>query len=207
MRTWTAEQVRQFLSRVADSPYRVAWIVLLATGIRRGELLGLRWSDLDLDAGRLQVRRSLVSVGYELHVSEPKTDRGRRSIALDASSVAALRQHRKRQLEQRVALGLGRPGPESLVIARPDGSPVHPDRLTKLFEAATKAAGLPRIRLHDLRHTHASLALAGGVHPKVVSERLGHASIAITLDTYSHAIPQLDQAAAETVGALIFGSL
>lgn len=128
--------------------------------------------------------------------------RGWRNVALDPQTVATLRAHRKRQVAEQLAFG---PAYEDrgLVFCREDGTPIHPDRASKLFAQHVKAAGLPRIRLHDLRHTHATLALAAGVHPKVVSERLGHSSIAIMLDTYSHAIPALQEEAASAIAALI----
>ena len=146
----------------------------------------------------------MVMAGNRPEFSIPKTEKGRRSIALDPVTVAALREHRKRQLEERLAW---RPshGDQGLVFCREDGSLLHPERFVDAFERLAKSAAVPRIRLHDLRHTHATLALAAGVHPKVVSERLGHASIAITMDTYSHAIPSLDAEAASAVAALVFG--
>jgi integrase len=172
--------------------------------MRRGEVLGLRWEDVDLEDARASVRQVLTSVNYELGFGEPKTAKGRRVVDLDTTTVAGLRSHRARQAEERLAWG---PGYRDLglVFAREDGSPTHPDALGDVFERITATAGLPRIRLHDLRHTHASLALAGGVHPKVVSERLGHAAVSFTLDVYSHTVPSLQREAADKVAALVFG--
>jgi integrase len=204
MHTWTADDVRSFLRHVERDRLAAVWRLAATTGMRRGELLGLRWPDLDLDAGRVAIRRSLVMAGSVPAFSDPKTARGRRSVALDRGTVAAIREHRKRQAEERLAFGPAyRDG--DLVFAQEDGSPIDPDRFTKMFTGHVRAAGLPRIRLHDLRHTHATLALAAGVHPKVVSERLGHATVSLTLDTYSHAIPALEEEAAEKVAEIVFG--
>jgi integrase len=166
-------------------------------------VLGLRWIDIDLNASRLSVQQTLVSVAYETRFSVPKTARSRRSVSLDATTVAALRAHRKRQLEERMSWGQAYRD-SGLVVTREDGTLVHPDRFTQMFDKHVKDAGLPRIRLHDLRRTHATLALAAGVHPKVVSERLGHATVAFTLDVYSHAVPALQEEAADRIAALIF---
>lgn len=205
MRTWTAPQLRAFLDSRDDDRLVALWHLLASTGLRRGEALGLAWDHVDLDAGRLAVRRALVSIGYQMSFSEPKTAKSRRSVALDAGTTEALRAHRKRQLAERIALGPAWQD-NALVFTREDGAAMHPDRVSKLFETHIAAVdGLPRIRLHDLRHTHASLALQAGVHPKVVSERLGHSTIALTLDTYSHAIPAMQEDAAERVAALVFG--
>jgi integrase len=171
----------------------------------RGEVLGLRWRDVDLGTARLSVRQSIVSVAYEIKFAEPKTARGRRSIAIDQRTVAALRAWRKDQLEDRMLLGDEYEN-SGLVFTREDGRFVHPDRFSQLFDKYVETAGLRRIRLHDLRHTHATLALAAGVHPKVVSERLGHATVAFTLDVYSHAVPALQEKAADRVVAVVFGS-
>jgi integrase len=206
MATWTAVELRAFLASVAEDRLRAAWVLIIATGMRRGELLGLRWSDLDLDDARAAVRRSLVSVRNELSFTEPKTKRGRRSIALDSRTVDELRAHRVRQAQERLALGLGSDGPEGLVFTDALGDPIKPDTFSQFFERRVRQLGLPKIRLHDLRHSHASMALAAGVNPKVVSERLGHASVAFTLDTYSHAIPALEEEAAERIAALVGGS-
>jgi integrase len=145
-----------------------------------------------------------VVVRYEVVVSEPKTAKGRRSLALDPATIAALRAHRTRQLAERLAVG-PRWQDSGLVFTWPDGRPLHPERFSKWFEQHTRAAGLPKIRLHDVRHSYATAALAAGVPAKVVSERLGHATIAITMDTYSHVLPGLDAEAAGTVARLILG--
>jgi integrase len=202
MRVWSAIELRAFLDHVADDRLSAAYFLAATTGMRRGEVLGLRWRDLDLDAGRLGISQTLITVDYEMRFSTPKTDRGRRSVALDPMTVTALRAHRTRQLEERLAASCYQD--IDLVFAREDGAPFHPDRFSDLFDQYVRKAGLPRIRLHDLRHTHATLALSAGVHPKVVSERLGHSSVSITLDVYSHAIPAMQEDAAAKVAALVF---
>lgn len=204
MKTWTADELRTFLERVADDDLYAAWHTAGSTGLRRGELLGLRWSDLDPDNGRAAIRQTVISVNYEIQFSTPKTNRGRRVIALDSATVAALRTHRKAQAKQRMAFG-GDYQDHGLLFARPDGTPIHPQVFSDRFERLVSAAGLPRVRLHDLRHTHATLALRAGVHPKVVSERLGHSTVSFTLDVYSHAIPEMQSDAAELVAALVAG--
>ena len=173
-------------------------------GHARGEVLGLRWSDLDLEGARLSIRQTLVVIGYALEFSTPKTDKSRRSISLDPATVAALRGHRVRQAQERLAWG---PAwiDAGLVFSRDDGTPIHPQQLSKAFERLGKAAGLPEIRLHDLRHSYATAALALGIPTKIVSERLGHSSIAITSDTYQHVLPEMDEHAAAQVARTILG--
>jgi integrase len=206
MQTWTAEEVRAFLDyvRQADERLYALWVLAATTGMRRGELLGLRWADLDLDAARVAIRRTVISVGYEVCESEPKTKKGRRTIDIDPTTVAALRAHRARQAEERLAWG---PAYEDSgrLFARENGSVLHPERVSQLFKKHVRNAGLPAIRFHDVRHTHATLGLAAGVPPKVMSERLGHSTVAFTLDLYTHAVPALQQQAANQVAALIFG--
>ena len=201
-RTWSARQLDDFLAHVRDDRLYAAWRTLAMTGLRRGELLGLDWDAVDLDTGRLAITRTLIEGKGAPRFSDPKTKRGRRSVALDATTVEALREHRERQLDERVAWG---PAYEShgLVFCREDGTPIWPRTFSRSFDHHVRDAGLPKIRLHDLRHTHATLALEAGVHPKVVQERLGHATIAITLDTYSHAIPAMQEDAAAKIAALL----
>jgi integrase len=206
MQTWTAPELRGFLAHVEAERLYAAYVLAATTGLRRGELLGLRWRDLDLNAARLSVTQTLVSVNYAVSFSAPKTAKGRRSVALDSATVGVLRAHRVAMLEERLSLGLGAPAEDGLVFTDLDGTALHPVGFSERFDRLVKAAGARRIRLHDLRHTHATLALAAGVHPKVVSERLGHSSVSITLDLYSHSIPALEEEAAEKVAALVFGS-
>jgi integrase len=174
MRTWSAEELRRFIDHVRDDRLYAAWHTLAMTGLRRGELLGLTWDAVDLKTGRLAITRALVPAKGGPELTEPKTASGRRNVALDPGTVAALREHRKRQLEERLAWGSAYRDC-GFVFCREDGPPVWPADFSAAFKRHVKAAGLPVIRLHDLRHTHATLALEAGVHPKVVSERLGHA--------------------------------
>jgi integrase len=143
-----------------------------------------------------------LSPSATTRLSTPKTEKGRRSIELDAYTVSALREHKKRQLEERLAYGPGY-AENDLAFRQPDGSAITPHLFSLAFMTRARQAGLPKIRLHDLRHTHATLALKAGEPAKVVSERLGHSSVAITLDIYSHADPGLQKGTAERVAALV----
>lgn len=202
MKTWAPEELRHFLDRAKGHRLYPALLLAATTGMRRGEVCGLRWRDLDLDSASLSVTQTIVLVNGKPDYSAPKTKKGKRSIALDQMTVAALRSHRARQLEERIVFEGTWPD-HDLVFTQEDGLAIVPDHLSYLFEEISKAAELPRIRFHDLRHTHATMALRANIHPKVVSERLGHASISITLDTYSHAIPAMQEDAAETVAAML----
>jgi integrase len=179
--------------------------VIAMTGMRRGEAIGLRWSDVDLEVGRLSVRRALIPINREVVVSEPKTAKGRRAVALDPGTVEVLKTQAARQLDEQkewdeacVETGL--------VFTAENGAALDPESVSRYFRQAVKKAMLPKIRLHDLRHTHATLCLQAGIHPKVVSERLGHATVSITLDTYSHAIPAMQEEAAALIAGLVFAS-
>lgn len=204
MQVWTQKEVQRFLVSVADDRLYALWAVLLATGLRRGEALGLRWDDVDLDRRRLSIQRAVTVVDYEIVVSEPKTARGRRSVSIDPTTAAVLVAHRKRQLEDRLAWGPAWQD-SGYVFTTEDGRVLHPQRVTQVFKRLASEVGLPPIRLHGLRHTAATLALTVGIHPKVVSERLGHATVGITLDTYSHVGEGLQEEAASRVAGLIFG--
>jgi integrase len=202
--TWTAAEVKAFLASVEEDPLYALWVLLATTGLRRGEALGLRWSDVDLERGTLSVSQTVTTVDNRIVVTPPKSDRSRRRIGLDPDTVRVLGDHKG---DQRGDLDLLGGGPATLVFTDVDGGPVHPDYVTRRFQRLVRRSGLPMLRgPHDLRHTWASLALAAGVHPKVVSDRLGHSTIAITIDTYSHAIPSLDAEAAVTVAGQLFAS-
>lgn len=198
-RTWSGSELARFLESVRADRLFACWRFLAMTGCRRGEALGLRWRDIDLDNGRATIVQTVV--GSRM-ISETKTDRGRRSIALDEETVTAIRKLRQAQDDEIQTLGASYEE-HDLVFCREDGSPIWPRSLTRSFARLVDEAVLPKIRLHDLRHTHATLALQAGVHPKVVQERLGHATISITLDVYSHAIPAMQEEAADRVAALL----
>jgi integrase len=202
--TWTAEQLALFLDSIEGERLAAAFVLLATTGMRRGEALGLRWGDLDLPAGRLSIVQTITTVRDKIVISPPKTSRSRRSVSLDPVTVAALRDHRRRQNEERLWAGEAWSNTSDLVFTNEVGEAVHPSAFSYLFKSSVRRSGLPRIRLHDLRHTYATVALAAGVHPKIVSERLGHATIAVTLDLYSHVTPAIDAEAAALVASKIF---
>jgi integrase len=219
MKTWLAAELRAFLSQTEDLPnvplpsYPL-WRLAASTGMRRGEVLGLRWRDVDLDAARLSVRQQVARIrrkGADGKVEviwgfgPPKTKAGRRSIALDRVTVEALKARRGAWAAEKVKAGKVYKD-EDLVFCKVDGSRLDPDVVSGIFERLVRKSGLPRIRFHDLRHTHATLGLAAGIHSKVMSERLGHSSITITLDLYSHAIPALGADAADRIAAVVDAS-
>lgn len=207
MQTWRAVDLNTFLekSKEEDDRFYAAWYLLATTGMRRGEVLGLRWQDVGLDTGVISVRQTLVRYGNTVKFERPKTAKGRRSVSLDRGTLAVLKAHKTAQLEIRLQLRRFYED-NDLVFPKVSGEPYHPERFSREFDRRVQRYGLPRVRLHDLRHTWATLALQAGVHPKVVSERLGHSNISITLDTYSHVVPEMATDAAETVAGLIRGN-
>ena len=202
MHTWTAAEVGAFLASVREDRLYAAWLLLATLGLRRGELLGLRWPDVDLTSGRIAIRNTLVMVDGKPAMAEPKTAKGRRSLTLAPQVLEAVRVHRVHQAAERLSWGADYTD-SGLVVTTEDGRPMHPESLSSLFVRQAKRAGLSPIRLHDLRHSVASILLAKGVHPKVVSEQLGHATIALTLDTYSHVIPSLQEEAAGVIATAV----
>ena len=200
--TWGPDDLRRFLNSVRDDRFYAAFYLAAASGMRRGELLGLRWCDLDVDAQQLSVVQCVIEVAHAVRIGPPKSDRSRRTIALDEKTTAVLAEHKRTQEAKTKKRGR-RLAPHELVFAQDDGSPIHPACFSQIFGRRVAAAQVPRIRFHDLRHTHATLALRAHVHPKIVSERLGHSTVAITLDTYSHCIPSMQREAAEAIGALL----
>jgi len=202
MQTMSESDVHILLEMVAASQrgtrYYPLFYTLLFTGIRRSEALGLRWSDIDLSSGQLSVNRTL----HQLHdrkviFKKPKTEKGRRLIALTPSTVAVLKEHKESQSQTRESLGLTPLNDNDLVFCQFDGKPLLPDTVSQAWRHIARKSGLTGIRLHDCRHTHASLLLKQNVHPAVVAQRLGHASVQITLDIYSHILPGIQEAAAK----------
>ena len=202
MKTWSADEVKAFLSTTRDDRLSPLWRVIVSCGLRRGEACGLRWSDVDLAAGRITIARARVTSGYKVSEQFPKTKKGRRVLPIGPDTVAALQTQAARQADDAAAWGDAWYD-SGFVFTTEDGQPVHPDRVSKIFEKAVAGAPVPRIRLHDLRHTCATLLLRAGVHPRIVQEMLGHANIGITLDTYSHVDEGMKRQATDAITALL----
>jgi integrase len=202
MKVWTAAQVQTFLDAAGGQRLSPAFVLAAHTGMRRGEVAGLRWSDVDLSARLIHVRQAAVAVNYELGLSDMKTTNGKRTIDVNDDVVRALTAWRAKQAEERLLLGAD-DADLDLVFARPDGQPTHPEVISRTFERLVARSGLPRIRFHDVRHTHASLLLKAGVPIKVVSERLGHATASFTLDVYGWVLPGMQADAAAVFSRLV----
>ena len=195
MRALTSAEVHQLLQECNGTLWHPIFHTLIWTGCRRSELLGLRRKDVDLLLANLRVTQVLHQLGDGTFVySEPKTVKAKRAVALSPTSCLMLRAHKERQEADAEMFGQT-VGLDTLVFSHRDGSPVRPDAVTKAFRRIARQAWLPGVRLHDLRHTHASLLLQQGVNIKVIQERLGHANVQITLDTYSHLLPGLQESA------------
>ncbi|MGH3303818.1 MAG: site-specific integrase [Streptosporangiaceae bacterium] len=199
---WLPQDTGAFLDYASRHRLSALFDLLASTGMRRGEGCGLPWTDVDLTAAELTVTTERVQVGWQPVEDEPKSEAGKRVIALDKATVAALRAHRKRQLAERLAWGDAW-AESGKVFAREDGSALHPAVLTLLFERLSFAAGLPPVGLHALRHGAATYALAAGVDVKLVQERLGHSTSTLTRDVYTSVLPDVARAAAEAAAAII----
>lgn len=200
---WTAGQTAAFLVQVRDHRLYALFHLVALRGLRRGEAAGLKWSDLDLQAGTLIVTRQLQQLGGRLAAGPPKSGAGWRVIALDKTTIAALRAHRVRQQAERAAAGAGWTQTGYVFTTR-TGKPIAPDRLTRLFRRLVAASGLPPVTLHGLRHGAATLALAAGTDLKIVQDQLGHSTITLTADTYTSVLPETARAAADNTAALLF---
>ena len=198
MTTLTEDDMRIFLEAAKKTPYYALFYTALFTGMRRSEILALRWCDTDLLLCQISVTRTLHHLKDGSYVyRQPKSAKGRRSIALSPSTAVVFREHREKIEAERLFLGLPALQESDLVFAHYDGSPLRPNTVTRAWSNLAKKCGVKASRFHDARHSHASLMLKQGVHPKVVQERLGHATIAVTLDTYSHVAPGLQELAAQ----------
>jgi integrase len=202
MRVLTAEQCRIFLSAVLKTHYRPVFAIALTTGMRPSEYLGLKWHDIDWDRGTVSVVRTLERAAGLWRFAETKRARSRRIIKVQEWVLETLKSLQSRRIQRN---GCSWPAAAELVFTTPAGRPVHSDKLAKKFKAILRQVGLPVIRLYDLRHTAATLALAVGVPPKVVAEQLGHASAAFTLDVYSHLLPHMQEEAAIKVERILAG--
>jgi integrase len=182
-----------------EDHFEALYVQAVTIGLRQGEPLGLRWEDVDFEDGLVRVRRTLTRNKRRLLLGEPKTKRSRRTVQLTEAAVQALKEHRARQKQQMERLG-DHYEDQGLIFATQKGTLVNPTNLKKRsFEPLLEKAGLPSIRFHDLRHTCATLLLSSNVNPKIVSEMLGHATSAITLDTYSHVLPNMQKGAARAL--------
>ena len=203
MRALAPDEVRQVLAACDDPPLRTIIHVAVTTGLRLGELLGLRWSDLELDGGTASISRAAQYLpGTGVTFRQPKSARSRRNIALSPETVRTLQEHRRWQLDHPLTVGPGSDG-QDLVFAAPDGSVRRPYQVTDAFRSLVQRADLGPLRFHDLRHTAATLMLRAGVPTKIVSTRLGHATAALTLDTYSHVTPDMQREAAAAIDAVL----
>lgn len=204
--TWNQEQVRRFLTVAHQSAYGPVWLITLATGMRRGEVLGLRWCDADLERGSLRVVQAVGMISGTPCIHEPKTRNARRTVPIPLAVVARLREHRDRQGEQRQAAG---PAwrEHGLIFPTKVGTPINPNNLTRDYDRLVTLAGVPRIRVHDQRHTYATLALERGASLLGVSKQLGHARPSTTGDLYAHVTAAMQQQVTDTMDDVLFGDI
>jgi len=202
IRPFTPDEARQFLSAIRGERLEALYSVALTMGLRQGEALGLRWQDVDLDLGNLRINKQLQRINGKFQLVEPKTPRSRRTLALPASIVVGLREHWNRQLSERAVVG-ERWETSDLVFTTDRGRPLDGTVVSHHFHRQLDRAGLVQRRFHDLRHSCATLLLVQGVSPRVVMDVLGHSQIALTMNTYTHVLPQLRREAADRMEALI----
>lgn len=201
MKIWNTEAANNFLKLIRSESIYIPVLIALQTGLREGEISALKWEDINLEDKTLSVKHSLQRINGKLSLKEPKTRKSRRTIALMDSTIVALKEYKKRQLIYKLSLGEDYIN-EGFVCTWNDGRPFDPLYISKKFVKLIKKYEFPRIRFHDLRHTHATMLLQQGINPKIVSERLGHSTISITLDTYSHVLPNMQKEAVEKLEKL-----
>lgn len=203
---WSRDEWCAFLQLAKGDTLAPLWYFLAVEGMRRGEALGLRWSDVNWERGTVHIAQSVVpdrnDRGRAVIQSRAKTAAGSRSVRLTTETIAALKEHRDRQAFQRQSVG-DRWQDHGLIVCTSTGTPINPNNVTRSYDRLVMLSGVPRIRVHDMRHTAATMLLRAGVPAKIVSERLGHATIAITLDTYSHVLPDMQDVAAEAMSTLL----
>jgi len=203
MQTWDEEEIARFFEVAKNSPHYEFYYLALFTGMRRSELLALRWIDVDFIYCQIYVNRSVHRLRDGNYIfTEPKSEKSRRTIALSPSVILLLKEYKERQVIESAMLGVSL-NDNDLIFSRLDGAPLRPNTVTHAWKVLAARAGLNVIRFHDARHTHASLMLKAGTHPKIVQERLGHSSIVMTLDTYSHVAPGLQEAAADKFDSMV----
>jgi integrase len=208
MQVLTGDQAQQLLEAAKGDPLEALYVLALTTGMRQGELLGLKWEDVDITLGTVQVRRTIARLpGKGFTVSEPKSAKSRRKIHLTRLAVEALKRHRIRQSEARLAAGPAW-SEQGWVFCNAVGKPIEAgNMIRRSFRPMLDKAGLPAIRFHDLRHSTATLLLSLGIHAKVVQELLGHSQISLTLDTYSHVLPSMQEEAVSRLDTLLSGGV
>lgn len=201
MHVLTEKDIEAVLNELVNDAIFMPTYLAIMTGMRRGEICGLKWSDIDFDKGVMYIQRSLQRINGILQEKQTKTSQSSRSVALSTETINLLKKHKAKQAQEKLMMGQLYQD-NNYVCAWPDGRPMDPDYLTHRFAKVVSKLGL-QARFHDLRHTHATLLLKEGIHPKIVSERLGHSEIRITLDTYSHVLPQMQREAAEKLDKII----
>ena len=200
--SWTADEARRFLDTAKDDSHHPLWLLALATGMRRGELLGLRWQDVDLSAGTVRVAQSVRWMSGKPVVMLPKTESSVRTIGISKPVVDALKDHRKAWLERKLQARTWDAG--DLVFCTRFGQPINPSNLYRNLAAIITAAGVPKLRLHDMRHTHATLLLAGDTPIRAVSARLGHSQTSVTMNIYAHVLQEMQDRAITAIDSALF---
>lgn len=204
MKAWQPDELGRFINATKSDRQSGTWHLLATTGLRRGEILGLQWEDIDFDKNTLTVRRTRVKIGATVYQETPKSIAGHRTISLDSQTINALKQQKARQAQEKLALGGGWLDSQGHVVTEPDGSLVDPHRLSQRFQAILKRHDLPKIRLHDVRHSYVVAARRAGVDVKTVSQRIGHADVNVTLTVYDHVFNEDDVQAANNTAELLY---